>query len=194
MTLEEREICVECCDALTFQDVHYPVGQNMNSLVFSLGTLLASFFLNCLIKKLFLDRGGLHKASKDFTEWLCSIYKFLENVLPKLMNTNKVLHDLVGFLVPYVTACSTFTCIRVRSLPESQKHNERMVATCWVIDTVKHSSPLSLKLDALSQIACRLEHAEKGILLVPREKLCLKLFYYNHISCFPWLFLIGYPW
>ena len=35
-TLEEREICVECCEALTLVDIHDPAGKRTNSLISSL--------------------------------------------------------------------------------------------------------------------------------------------------------------
>jgi hypothetical protein len=54
-----------------------------------------------------------------------TIYKFVELALPKVFNRKKITEDIVVFLTPYVTNCSTFCCSNGRNLPNPQKHNEK---------------------------------------------------------------------
>ena len=130
-TLDEREFCVACCDSLTFNDIHDHEGQTINDLITCLGNISKHFHLLKVCKRTinFIDRGGLYKPAKEFVERLCSIYIFVANALPKLHNSKKLLSDLVGFLVPYVSTCPTFLCNRGKSLPDPHKHNEMLVAS-----------------------------------------------------------------
>jgi hypothetical protein len=54
-----------------------------------------------------------------------TIYKFVELALPKVFNSKKITEDIVVFLTPYVTNCSTFCCSNGRNLPNPQKQNEK---------------------------------------------------------------------
>ena len=61
-----------------------------------------------------------------------TIYRFVEIAIKKLRNTKKIREDLVTFLVPHITSCSTFLCIRKKHLPPEFKHNEQLaILVLW---------------------------------------------------------------
>lgn len=52
--------------------------------------------------------------------------------MKKLLNKKNIREDLVTFLVPHVTGCTTFGCKRGQQLPPSSKHNERLaILVLW---------------------------------------------------------------
>jgi hypothetical protein len=61
-----------------------------------------------------------------------TIYKFVEGSMNKLLNQKTIREDLVTFLVPHFTGCTTFCCKRGQQLPPSSKHNERLaILVLW---------------------------------------------------------------
>lgn len=65
-------------------------------------------------------------------ERMWTIYKFVEGSMKKLLNKKNIREDLVTFLVPHVTGCTTFGCKRGQQLPPSSKHNERLaILVLW---------------------------------------------------------------
>jgi len=56
-----------------------------------------------------------------------TVYKLVELTLPKICNSEKIIEDIVVFLTPCVTNCSTFCCSRGKNLRNPQKHNEQLV-------------------------------------------------------------------
>ena len=84
------------------------------------------------LNQILLDRGGLNILSKEFIERMWTIYRFVESAIKKQHNTKKICEDLVTFLVPHITACSTFSCIRGKQLPPELEHNEQLaILVLW---------------------------------------------------------------
>jgi hypothetical protein len=55
-----------------------------------------------------------------------NIYSFVEIKMKKLHNTKKIHENIVTFLVPNITGCSTFCCLHGKQLPPALKLNEQL--------------------------------------------------------------------
>ena len=109
-----------------------------------------------------VDRGGLNMPSKEFVQRMWTIYRFVEFAVKKLQNTRKTREDLISFLTPHITGCSTFCCTRAKEMPAGNKHNEQLaiLILCkfinpMIMDTQQHNlicrqRPLLLAIIKLS--------------------------------------------
>lgn len=100
--------------------------------------------------------------SKEFVQRMWTIYRFVEFALKKLHNTRKTREDLISFLTPHITGCSTFCCTRGKKcLLETSTMNSLQFSFCGssliqcLMDTQQHNlicrqRPLLLAIIKLS--------------------------------------------